>query len=161
MSDDMQMPQPTAEHELLQKAVGTWDVAGKFWMDPSQPPMETTGSEVVTALGGFWIEGVYTSEFFGHPFEGHAGATFDPVKQHYVTTWRDSISPTFFHMAGQMEDDTLTCTGTAPDCSTGQDAMHRSVETGCGTDHRVFSMYMTPAGGEEIKMMELTYSRRS
>ena len=37
MSDaqpEMQMPQPTAEHELLMKSVGTWDVQGKFWMAP-------------------------------------------------------------------------------------------------------------------------------
>ena len=43
MSDahpEMQMPQPTAEHELLMKSVGTWDVQGKFWMEgPDKPPM--------------------------------------------------------------------------------------------------------------------------
>lgn len=162
MPAEMQMPQPTAEHEKLLRAVGEWDVAGKFWMEgPGTPPMETTGTETVTALGGFWVEGVYKSDFMGMPFEGHGGATFDPIKQHYVTTWRDSMSPTFFHMTGSMDGDTLTCTGMGPDCMTGADAMHRTVETGCGTDERVFSMYMTAADGAEIQMMELTYTRRS
>jgi len=164
MSDtqEMRMPQPTEEHELLLKSVGTWDVAGKFWMEgPGSDPMATTGTEVVTALGGFWITSVYTSEFFGMPFEGHCGATYDTIKQQYVTTWRDSMSSTLFHMTGQMEGDTLTCTGIAPDCQSGADAMHRTVESGIGTDTRVFAMYMTPPGGEEIQMMELTYTRKS
>ncbi len=165
MSDaqpEMQMPQPTAEHELLRKSVGTWDVQGKFWMEgPDKPPMESTGTETVTALGGFWIEGVYKSEFMGCPFEGHGGATYDTNKKHFVTTWRDSMSSTFFHMTGQMDGDTLTCTGTAADCQTGADAVHRTVETGCGTDKRVFTMYMTPPGGSELRLMELTYTRKS
>jgi hypothetical protein len=165
MSDaapEMQMPQPTAEHEMLMKAVGEWNVAGKFWMEgPDAPPMETTGTETVTALGGFWVEGVYKSEFMGMPFEGHGGATYDPIKQCYVTTWRDSMSPTFFHLTGQMDGDTMTCTGMGPDCMTGADALHRTVETGCGTDKRVFGMYMALPDGGELQMMELTYTRAS
>ena len=35
------MPQPTAEHQLLKDHAGTWKVACKFYMEPSQPPMET------------------------------------------------------------------------------------------------------------------------
>ncbi len=158
---EMQVPQPTPEHEQLMKAVGEWNVKGKFFMGPDQPPMETTGTETVTAFGPFWIESVYRSEFMGMPFEGHGGATYDPSAKQYVTTWRDTMSSMAFHMTGQLEGDTMTCTGMVASCQGDGDALHRSVETGVGSDNRTFTMYMTPPGGEEVKMMELTYTRRS
>ena len=64
------MPQPTAEHKLLQDLVGNWKVACKFYMDPSQPPMETNATEKVDLIGDFWTVSRFETQMMGAPFVG-------------------------------------------------------------------------------------------
>src|SRR5947207_9097364 len=73
------MPKPGKEHELLKQFAGKWEVTGKFFMDPAQPPMEIKGSETVKMdLGDFWLLGHFKGEFLGKPFEGRSVMGYMP-----------------------------------------------------------------------------------
>jgi hypothetical protein len=49
--------QPGPEHARLRPLEGSWTFTSKFWMDPSQPPLETKGTiERRWVLGGRFLE---------------------------------------------------------------------------------------------------------
>lgn len=159
MSDDGLMPQPTPEHARLQEAIGTWDVKGKFYMDPSAPPMESTGEETVEGLGGFWVVGRYESDFMGFPFHGRGTFGFDPWNREYVSTWIDSMSPAFYHLKGRRDGDVITMEGPGVDPGTGAPVRYRTVETAT-KDRRDFSMFLVKDDGTEHRLFDMEYVRR-
>jgi hypothetical protein len=58
----MQIPEPHAEHLWLHQLIGEWTFESECLMGPDQPPMKTTGSEVVRSLGKLWTIGEGTSD---------------------------------------------------------------------------------------------------
>ena len=98
MSDQMEFPQPTSEHQQLREHAGVWKVHSSFYMDPNPetPPMEVEAKETIEMFGDFWTCSVYESDFMGQPFRGQSTLGFDPEKGEYVSTWIDTMSPTFF-----------------------------------------------------------------
>ena len=50
-------PEPQAEHLWLHQLVGEWRIESECIMGPDQPPMKTTGREVVRPLGQLWTIG--------------------------------------------------------------------------------------------------------
>jgi hypothetical protein len=95
----MEMPQPTKEHAMLQKRVGTWDcvVSCEMMGEP------TKATETVEAFGGFWIVADFEGSFMGMPYQGKSLATYDPAKEKFVTTWCDTTSPNMMIMEGTAE----------------------------------------------------------
>ncbi|MCO6454064.1 MAG: DUF1579 domain-containing protein [Pirellulaceae bacterium] len=53
----MNIPEPQAEHLWLHQLVGQWSIESEFIMGPGQPPMNTTGREIVRPLGKLWTIG--------------------------------------------------------------------------------------------------------
>jgi len=153
------MPQPTAEHHGLQEHVGTWKVACKFYMDPSQPPMETEATETVERVGEFWTLSEYRTDFMGTPFVGRATLGFEPHTKRYVSTWIDSMSPVLFHLTGEKKGDTITLKGKAFSCMTNSILEHRTTEKHISKNERLFEMFCTMPDGNEIKMMSSHYRR--
>ena len=48
---------PGPDHAKLQALAGSWTYTGKFWMDPTQPPLEMEGTiERQWVLGGRFLE---------------------------------------------------------------------------------------------------------
>ena len=61
---------PGTEHAKLQPLAGSWTYTCKFWMDPSQPPMESKGTiERQWILGGRFLE----EKVVGTHFDGNSG----------------------------------------------------------------------------------------
>ena len=161
MSQEMEFPQPTGEHDNLRAREGTWKVHSSFYMDPNPetPPMVVEAKETVEAFGPFWIRSVYESEFMGMPFRGTATLGYDPEKGEYVSTWIDTMSPTFFHFRGKFDGDTLVMGGRAFDCMSKMEANYRTTELHKGPDERVYEMFMELPDGTEFKMMTHVYTR--
>ena len=153
------MPQPTAEHKQLNDHVGNWKVACKFYMDPSQPPMETNATESVEKVGEFWTLSHYKCDMMGMPFVGRATMGFDPNKKKWVSTWIDSMSPVLFVLTGTQKGDTITLEGEAWSCMTNSVLKHRTTEKHIGKNERIFEMFCTMPDGNEIKMMTNHYKR--
>lgn len=84
--------QPAAEHQWLQKLVGNWTTETECVMGPDQPPMKSTGREVVRSLGGLWIVGEMTG--FGPNDTDHVSLItlgYDPRRKHFVGTFVTSV----------------------------------------------------------------------
>lgn len=161
------VPKPTAEHERLAHEVGTWDATIKSWVQgPSAEPIVSKGTEVVKLMpGGLWL----LTEFHGKAagdiaFHGAGATGYDPKKGKYVGTWVDSMSPAVMLTEGDFDPktDTLTMTakGTEPASGKPYDAKMTSVFK--DKDTRVFTMSMKTdqTGGEFVKIVEITYTKR-
>ena len=153
------MPQPTAEHKLIQTYVGKWKVAAKFYMDPSQPPMETQSKEVVEAVGPFWTVSKYETDFMGEPFVGRATLGYEPHSGEYVSTWVDSMMPTLRVLRGKKKGDTLSMSGKFFSCMTNSVIEHRTTDKFISKDEHVFEMFAVMPDGNVVKMMTTHYKR--
>ena len=161
MTEQMEFPQPTAEHTKLEEHAGTWKVHSTFYMDPNPevPPMEVEAKETIQMFGEFWTQSVYESDFMGQPFQGQSTLGYDPENKEFVSTWIDTMSPTFFHFAGNFEGETLVMRGRAFDCMSKMEANYRTTEVHNGPNERVFEMFMELPDGSEFKMMTHVYTR--
>lgn len=161
MSEEMEFPQPTAEHNKLKETTGVWNVESTFYMDPNPdvPPMVSQAKETVEMFGPFWTCSTYESDFMGQPFFGKSTLGFDPEKGEYVSTWMDTMSPTFFHFRGKYEGETLVMRGRAFDCMSKMETNYRTTELYKSPNERVFEMFMEMPDGNEFKMMTHVYTR--
>jgi hypothetical protein len=153
-------PQPTAEHERLVEHAGTWNVHCSFYMDPSQPPMEVDGKETVEMFGPFWTTSLFEAEMFGAPYQGRATLGYEPHTGQYVSTWIDTMSPSFFKLTGTFNQDgtVLEMTGEGMDCMSQEMTLYRTTEERIGPDERRFEMFQqTPQG--EMKIFTHHYKR--
>ena len=161
MSEEMEFPQPTVEHDRLKEHAGVWNVESSFYMDPNPetPPMVVQAKETIEMFGPFWTTGTYESEMMGMPFQGKATLGYDPENKEYVSTWIDTMSPTFFCFRGNFEGETLTMRGRAFDCMSKMEANYRTTEVHKSPNERVFEMFMEMPDGTEFKMMTHVYTR--
>jgi len=156
---------PTSHHKLLAKGVGTWDASVKTWSaGPSSEPMVSKGVETNTMLGGLWLVSEFKGEFGGQTFEGRGQTGYDTNKGKYVGTWVDTMTTEIMVSEGDFDEKTQTMTMT----SKGKDPAGKSYESKQvgqhkGDDTRVFTMFMKSADtkDEYVKVMEITYTRRS
>lgn len=153
------MPQPTAEHKLIQDCAGKWNVACKFYMDPSQPPMETQATEIIERVGEFWTVSKYETSFMGAPFSGRCQLGYEPHSKQWVSTWVDSMAPVLCVLRGTKQGDTLTMEGEFFSCMTNSVLKHRTTDKFISKDEHVFEMFAIMPDGTSCKMMTSHYKR--
>jgi len=149
-------------HQHLADSVGNWDVAGRFWSAPGEPPTETKGSSTIQLLhGGRYVKDEFSSEWMGVPFTGTAITGYDNVKQKYVSIWFDSMSTGFMIAEGTCLDGgrRVEMIGEYQDPMTGGAKKTRMVIRVDGPDKKSEEMFETGADGKEVKTMELIYTR--
>jgi hypothetical protein len=177
-ADDVKLPQnpeefaklmaeagkPGPAHAKLEPLVGSWTYTCKFWMDPTKPPAETTGTvERKWILGGRFLEEKYAGTGFdGKPgFEGVGLVGYDNAQQKYTTNWICSMG-------------TGTCTGLGSADSSGTKLTFQT-ESFCplqkkvikgreeirieSSDRTVAESYVIE-DGKEVKVMEMICVRK-
>jgi len=152
---------PGPMHELLSKGTGEWTSNIKMWMDPSQPPTESSGvTEIKSILGGRYFEGIHTSDFNGMEMQGRELSGYDNVKKKFFSTWVDNFGTGIMNMEGTYDEGTkmFTYTGTSVDPMTGEDVPVRETIKRIDDDHSHMEMFMTDKG-EEFKTMEINFTR--
>lgn len=151
---EMQLPKPGPELEILKSDVGTWDVEIKTWSGPGEPTV-TKGRETNRMLGGFWLISNFQGNMMGMDFKGHGTYSYDDAQKRYVGTWIDSMSPNKMDMIGTHDkaDQTMTYEGMAagPDGKSAKHVLTTKYKTD-GT--RVMTMHIH-AGESEIKIFEM------
>ena len=131
-------------------------------MDPTQPPKETTGScEQKVLLDGRFLQQECTGEMMGGPFTGIGVTGYDNQTKKYVSTWMDSMGTGIFVMEGTGSADgkTITQKGSHADPVEGR-MTHRAVTRIVDNNTEVFEMYNVGKNGKEMRMMEITYTRK-
>lgn len=154
-----ELAKPGSQHHALMKAVGTWTVDCKFWMQPGAP-MESKGSAVFTSLlGGRYLRQEYKGTFMGQPFDGIGCTGFNNATQKYEDVWIDSMGTGMMIMTGTETKPgkvwEFSGSSAGPD---GTESKMRSVMTMTSDDEHVVEMFGTE-GGVERKWMELKYTR--
>jgi hypothetical protein len=154
---------PGKPHEGLQKLVGKWSGTAKFWMDPSAPPTEGTGTaEFKTIFGGRYLVQDFTGTLMGQEFHGMGITAYDNFRQEYVEIWLDDMGTGIFVSRGSANDDgsVITFTGPMDDPMTGRkDVPTRSVLTIVDPDTQRTEMFVQAPDGTEYKSMDILYTR--
>lgn len=153
---------PGPEHAMLAGTAGTYDVAVKMWHDPGAPPEESKATATRTMdLDGRVLVERFEGSMMGTPFTGLGQTGFDNVSKEYWSTWMDSMSTGMMVAKGSCDEKhTCSFTGSWNDAiKKGPVSMRiRSRWTSPTTEH--FEMYGPGKDGKEMKMMEMTYTKR-
>jgi len=152
---------PGPEHEKLASMAGTYDLSIKSWHEPGQPPMEDTGTAVrKMALDGRVLMEDVASSVMGMPFTGHGMTGYDNVSRKYWSVWTDSMSTGMMVSEGSCDADrSCTFTGSWNDPVKGL-VTARMTSRWTSPSTEVFEMYGPGTDGKEMKMMEITYTKK-
>ena len=157
-------------HQLLAELAGDWTYTLKVWMTPDAPPMESKGTVTRRPdMGGrFFIADVAGKFQMPGPdgkmqdtdFKGRAVDGYDNAKGKFVSTWYDNMSTGIMSLEGTYDaaSKSLTYTGSymmAP----GMTTKIRQVIKITDKDHHSMDYY-EDRGGQEVKTMEIAYTRR-
>jgi hypothetical protein len=95
-------------------------------------------------------------------FSGHGQFGYDPVKEVYVGTWIDNMSPHLNQMEGTFDPATKTMTmiSRGIDPRTGQESKSKMITKYVNDDTRLLEMSTDMGGGKFVKNVEITYKRR-
>ncbi len=153
---------PGEHHEFLASLAGEWTYTSTMWMDPSQPPMKTSGeSEKSMILGGRYLQERSSGNMMGMTFNGRGVTGFDNLAGNYVNTWIDNMGTGVLITQGQRDGKTLTMKGEMTDPMSRQAMKVRMVTSVIDADHHHFDFYIAVPGGEELKSMEIDYARKA
>jgi hypothetical protein len=153
---------PGAPHKMLATLEGSWSTKTRAWMEPDKPPMEGTGTcEQKMLLGGRYLLQEYAGEMMGSQFTGINLIGYDNHTRKFVSTWIDSMSTGIYYFEGSAGADgkTITQQSRCDDPVRGP-MVWRSVTRIADDNTLRYDMYMTPKGGKEEKMMEMTVTRK-
>jgi len=153
---------PGEPHQHLASTVGSYDLSIKSWHEPGGPAMESGGTATRTMMldGRVLVEEV-TSSTMGMSFTGHGMRGYDNVSEKYWSTWIDSMSTGMMLSEGTCDaDNACSFTGSWNDAIK-QAPMHvRMTTRWTSPTTEVFTMYGPDRSGTEMKMMEITYTKK-
>ena len=153
---------PGAAHKALATTAGSYDIKVRSWMEPGAPPMEETGTATrAMALDGRVRVEQVSSTMMGAPFTGHGMLGYDNVTGKYWSTWNDSMSTGLMVSEGTC-DASHACrfTGTWNDAVKKAPVTARMTTRWTSPTTEVFEMYAPGRDGKEMKMMEITYTKK-
>jgi hypothetical protein len=162
MEEFKRLSVPGEPHKQLASLVGSWTTTTKEWMEPGKPPMESTGTvEMKMLLDGRFLQQELTGNMMGRPYSGVGLTAYDNLRKKYVSTWIDSMGTGIFVMEGTASADGKAITLRGQHAVPGGGQMtHRAVWKIVDSNTQTFDMYGTHLGGKEMKMMEITYTRK-
>lgn len=153
---------PGEPHKLFAGLAGSWTTTTKEWMEPGKPPTVSTGTaEMKMLLDGRFLYQEYNSQMMGQPFSGIGIDGYDNMTKKYVTAWIDTMGTGIFFMEGTASPDgkTITLKGSHPEPGGGK-MTHRAVWKIVDSNAQTFDMYGTHQGGKEMKVLEITYTKK-
>ncbi|MGZ8241654.1 MAG: DUF1579 domain-containing protein [Methylobacter sp.] len=156
------LAEPGEPHKLFASLAGSWTTKTREWVEPNKPPTESTGSaEMKMLLDGRFLQQEFTGNMMGKPYSGVGISAYDNLRKRYVSTWMDTMSTGIFIMEGTGSADgkTITLTGKHAEPGGGQ-MTHRAIWKIIDNNNQTFDMYGAHHGGKEMKMMEITYTRK-
>lgn len=103
---------PAPQHRLLERRVGTWE-ATLVSRDPAGAEVRTRGTLRVRELADFHTLEDFEGEFMGMEMLGHGVTSWCPIRQRFLSTWVDSMTPSPMQLSGDYdaERDELTLRG--------------------------------------------------
>jgi len=150
---------PGEPHKWLASFEGAWDVASKTYGADGKAEESKGSATFKMILGGRWQEQVYNGSYKGKPFEGRGLTGYDNGKKEFVNYWLDGMSTSASVALGQCSDDHKVLTMSGEWEMPGMKMPFRMVQTVKSDKEMVFRM-VGLMGGQELPMVELTYTRK-
>ncbi len=157
----MRIVEQQEEHKWLQQMAGDWTYESEALMGPGKPPVKSSGTETVRAIGDFWIlaEGQGTMPD-GQPATMMITAGYDPAIKKFVATWFGSMMPKLWVYECSKEGNTLNMDAEGPSMSgDGTTAMYRDSMEIIDADNRIFRSQMRNPDGSWMQFMTMVYRR--
>lgn len=153
---------PGEVHKKLAAMAGTYDMKVKSWHDPNAPATEEAGTATrKMILGGRVLVEDVSSQMMGQPYTGQGMHGYDNVTGKHWSIWMDSMSTGAMKSDGTCDDNgNCTFTGSWTDPVSKQPIKSRMTSKWPNPTTEVFEMYAPGKDGKEMKMMEITYSKR-
>lgn len=153
---------PGEPHKRFSSLAGSWTTQVKEWREPGTAPTESTGSaEMRMLLGGRFLQQEFTGEIMGQSFSGIGIDAYDNLRKKYITVWMDTMGTGIFIMEGTASPDGKTITLKGQHAEPGGGTMtHRGVWKLVDKNTQTFEMYGTHQGATEMKVLEITYTRK-
>ena len=151
---------PGPEHKFFEFFIGDWTNASTMYMGPE--PMKSSGTaHWEWSLDGRYVQSTFIGEVMGQPFRGMAIDGYDRVGEKYFSIWFDTAGTGYLLAEGDVSDDgkVLTTSGETLDPMSGSEVTHRMVTTIKDQDHFSFTMYNAFPDADEVKWMEIEYTR--
>ncbi|PWT93001.1 MAG: hypothetical protein C5B54_02560 [Acidobacteria bacterium] len=153
---------PGDVHKQMATMVGSWDTVVK---DYTQNPAgtETKASSTFTSvMDGRFVHEDAEGNFNGMPFHGMGLYGYDNATKKYVATWVDNMGTGQAWSSGTSEDGgkTIKYTGTMTDPMSGKSMTYHSVMHMVSNDEYHMEMMGPGKDGKDMKMMEITYTRK-
>lgn len=154
---------PGPQHAKMAESVGSFDMAVLSWQSPDAPPTSDTGiSTRRMVLGGRVMVEEAKATMMGQPFDGLGLHGFDNVSGKYWATWNDSVGTGLMVAEGDCDDQgTCTFTGSWNDPVTKGKVTARMTSRWPDANTEIFEMFGPGPDGKEMKMMQITYTRRA
>lgn len=166
----MEMGKLNENHQLLAQLVGDWAYTVKMWMAPDAPPSESTGTAtrkaemggryfIANASGKFQMPGP-DGKMQDIDFKGMAVDGYDNAKKKFVSSWIDSMGTGIAISEGTYDAATKTFTYDGDyDIAPGVKRKVRETVKVIDKDHHVMEWFEN-RGGQEVKTMEISYTRK-
>ncbi|HET9419120.1 MAG TPA: DUF1579 domain-containing protein [Chthoniobacterales bacterium] len=172
MRQMMEMSKLNENHKLLASLAGTWNYTIRFWMtpDPNAPPQESKGTATTKSMmdGRYFVTDVTGTMKMPGPdgktrnmqFKGMGVDGYDNVKNKFVASWIDNMGTGIVFSEGTYDPATKSFTYTSEvEPVPGMKSQVREVIRISDKDHRTFEWYEN-RGGQEVKTMEIAYTRK-
>ena len=155
------LPEPGVEHKLLAKLEGTWSAKVKSWLEPGKPPEESSGIMIrKMILDGRYLEERYSGTALGKPFKGMGIFGYDLELKKYFMSWIDNFGTGLMVSYGAYDPKTKAWSYLSEEEGPGGKLKIRDVLRMISDDELRFEMYRTPPDNKEVKIMEITYTRK-
>jgi hypothetical protein len=154
---------PGAPHQAMAASAGTYDVKVRSWHEPGGPATEESGTAKRSMmLGGRVMVEEFSSTMMGGPFTGYGMRGYDNVTGRYWSTWNDSMATGLMLSEGTCDAQGKNCTFTGSWNDPVKKAPIKAWMTTRWTSPttEVFEMYTPGKDGKEVKMMEITYTKK-
>jgi hypothetical protein len=162
METYMKAATPGAPHKMLAGMAGSYSVKVKSYPAPGAPAVEETGTATRSmALDGRVLVEDVKGTMMGMPFTGHGMTGYDNVSNKYWSTWNDNMGTGVMVSEGKCDaQNSCTFTGTWNDPVKKGPVTERMTSRWTNPTTEIFEMYGPGKDGKEMKMMEITYTKK-
>ena len=170
MKQMMELSKLNENHKLLKDLAGTWSYNVTMWMAPNAPPTKSSGTAVTKPImeGRFFVTDVSGHLKMPGPdgkpkdftFKGMGMDGYDNVKKKFVGSWGDNMGTGIMLSEGDYDSATKTFTYHSEyEAIPGMKTKIRETVKIADKDHHTFEWY-EDRGGQEVKTMEINYTRK-
>jgi Protein of unknown function (DUF1579) len=168
----MEMSKVGPNHKLLADLDGKWTYTVKFWMngDPSSKPQESKGTATrESIMGGRYFIAKASSQMQmpdangkmkNFEFNGMGTDAYDNATKQFVSTWIDNMGTGIMYLTGTYDESSKAFTYSGDYTPVpGTTLKIKTILKVPDNNHMNFEWYEN-RGGQEMKTMEINYTRK-